>query len=101
MIYQPSMGTEADPTEAPTDKDADSTFFKGDVCGPIAASVNESMFQLVISKWRYAYDSLKETHDYKFLSAAGSLMKNMVIISLLSKNTSLWPKLFSMQGTLV
>ncbi|KAM1817819.1 hypothetical protein ACFX12_002055 [Malus domestica] len=77
-ISKPSMGTEADPTEAPTDKDADSTFFKGDVCGPIAASVNESMFQLVISKWRYAYDSLKETHDYKFLSAAGSLMKNMI-----------------------
>lgn len=41
--------------------------------------MNESMFQLVISKWRSAFDALKETHDYKFLSAAGSLMKNMVI----------------------
>lgn len=41
--------------------------------------MNESMFQLVISKWRYAFDGLKETHDYKFLSAAGSLLKIMVI----------------------
>lgn len=41
--------------------------------------MNDSMFQLVISKWRYAFDGLKETHDYKFLSAAGSLLKIMVI----------------------
>lgn len=58
---------------------ADSTFFKGNICGPIAASMNESMFILVISKWRYAFEGLKETNDYKFLSAAGSLVKIMVI----------------------
>ncbi|KAM3729911.1 hypothetical protein ACB098_12G046900 [Castanea mollissima] len=60
------------------DKDADSTIFRGDICGPIAESMNESMFQLVILKWRNAFDGLKETNDYKFLSAAGSLMKNMI-----------------------
>ncbi|KAI4348017.1 hypothetical protein L6164_008780 [Bauhinia variegata] len=61
-----------------SDKDADSTDFSGQICGPIAASMNDSMFQLVISKWRYAFDGIKETNDYKFLSAAGSLLKNMI-----------------------
>ncbi|KAJ1385396.1 Timeless protein [Sesbania bispinosa] len=60
------------------DKDAHTSDFSGQICGPIAASLNESMFQLVISKWRHAYDGLKETNDYKFLSAAGSLLKNMI-----------------------
>lgn len=36
------------------------------------------MFNIVISRWRETYESLKETNDYKTLSAAGSLMKNMV-----------------------
>ena len=54
------------------------------MCGPIAATMNEAMFQLVVTKWRYAFEGLKETSDFKFLSAAGSLMKNMVIASLLS-----------------
>ncbi|CAB4301968.1 unnamed protein product [Prunus armeniaca] len=89
-ISKPSIG--ADTTEAPTHKDADITFFRGDVCGPIAASMNESMFQLVISKWRYAFDGLKETHDYKFLSAAGSLLKIMIrmldlVLKLLPENS--------------
>lgn len=57
---------------------ADSTIFKGDICGPIAATMSESMFLIVISRWRNAFDGLKETNDYKFLSAAGSLMKIMV-----------------------
>ncbi|XP_008234806.1 PREDICTED: uncharacterized protein LOC103333691 [Prunus mume] len=91
-ISKPSIGAEADTTEAPTHKDADITFFRGDVCGPIAASMNESMFQLVISKWRYAFDGLKETHDYKFLSAAGSLLKIMIrmldlVLKLLPENS--------------
>lgn len=59
-------------------KDGDCTIFKGDVCGPIAQTMNELMFQLVVSKWRNAFDGLKETKDYKFLSAAGSLMKTMI-----------------------
>ncbi|KAI5347141.1 hypothetical protein L3X38_015020 [Prunus dulcis] len=91
-ISKPSISAEADTTEAPTHKDADITFFRGDVCGPIAASMNESMFQLVISKWRYAFDGLKETHDYKFLSAAGSLLKIMIrmldlVLKLLPENS--------------
>lgn len=72
---------EADTSEAQTEH-ADSTFFQGNICGPIAATMNEAMFQLVVTKWRYAFEGLKETGDFKFLSAAGSLMKNMVITSL-------------------
>ncbi|MED6194411.1 hypothetical protein PIB30_028297 [Stylosanthes scabra] len=60
------------------DRDAHSSNFNGQICGPIAAFLNESIFQLVISKWHQAYDGLKETNDYKFLSAAGSLLKNMI-----------------------
>ena len=59
-------------------KNADDTLFHGDICGPIAATMNEAMFLLVISKWHDAFDGLKETNDYKFLSASGSLMKDMV-----------------------
>ncbi|KAK7391297.1 hypothetical protein VNO78_19711 [Psophocarpus tetragonolobus] len=60
------------------DKDSDASDFSGQICGPIAASLNESMFQLVISKWRHAYEGLKKTNNYQFLSAAGSLLKNMI-----------------------
>lgn len=55
------------------------TIFKGNICGPIAASMNESMFLLVISRWRDTFDGLKETKDYNFLAASGSLLKAMVI----------------------
>ncbi|CAH2049299.1 unnamed protein product [Thlaspi arvense] len=70
---------EADACEASLNHQAD-TIFEGNICGPIAASLNEAMFLLVISKWRYAYDGLKETNDYKFVSAAGSLVKTMIRI---------------------
>ncbi|XP_068659821.1 uncharacterized protein [Aristolochia californica] len=60
------------------DESADATLFHGGICGPIAATMNEAMFLLVISKWRDAFDGLKQTHDYKFLSAAGSIMKDMI-----------------------
>lgn len=49
-----------------------------DLCGPIAATMNEAMYSLVISKWREASDGVKITNDYKFLTATGSLMKSMV-----------------------
>lgn len=78
MLQQPNVG--ADPSEAVSDTHLDNTLFGGDICGPIAATMNESMFQLVISRWRVAFEGLKETHDYKFLSAAGCLMKYMVIL---------------------
>ncbi|KAJ8499542.1 hypothetical protein OPV22_010094 [Ensete ventricosum] len=52
--------------------------FDGNICGPVAAIINEAMFNLVISKWLEAFDSLKETKDYKSLSAAGSSFKNMI-----------------------
>ncbi|XP_057425130.1 uncharacterized protein LOC130718546 isoform X1 [Lotus japonicus] len=77
--YSSSKNKEGGDTfETFSDKDADTSDFSGQICGPIAASLNESMFQLVISKWRHAYDGLKETNDYKFLSAASSLLKNMI-----------------------
>ncbi|CAI0546388.1 unnamed protein product [Linum tenue] len=71
---------------------ADSTVFTGDVCGPIAESMKESMFLLVISTWRDAFDSLKQTHEYKLLSVAGSLMKIMIrildlVLKLLPENS--------------
>nr|XP_027110166.1 protein timeless homolog isoform X1 [Coffea arabica] len=62
------------------DQNADKTLFGGTMCGPIAESLNESMFLVLISKWRFAFDGLKETNDYKMLSAAGSLLKIMIRI---------------------
>ncbi|KAL4348537.1 hypothetical protein GQ457_17G024620 [Hibiscus cannabinus] len=76
LTSKPSAGNAT--SEASAEKCADNTFFQGDICGPIAASMNESMFQLVISRWRNAFEGLKETNDYKFLSAASSLLKNMI-----------------------
>ncbi|KAL5718707.1 hypothetical protein ACHQM5_011584 [Ranunculus cassubicifolius] len=69
---------DADLSEVFGNKYADNTLFQGDICGPVAATMNEAMFLLVISKWRSAFEGLKETNDYKSLSAAGSLMKNMI-----------------------
>lgn len=57
----------------------DDILFKGSICGPIAETLTESMFLMVISKWRCAFEALKQTNDYKFLSAAGSLAKVMVL----------------------
>ncbi|KAJ9565068.1 hypothetical protein OSB04_001034 [Centaurea solstitialis] len=69
---------EVNKSESSEDRDADSTFFEGNICGSISETMNESMFLLVISKWRTAFDGLKETNNYKFLSAAGSLTKIMI-----------------------
>lgn len=77
VIKQPALEKEA--LEASTTEFADSTLFKGNICGPIASTMDESMFKLVISKWQDASEDLKKTNNYKFMSAAGSLMKNMVI----------------------
>ncbi|OAY48388.1 hypothetical protein MANES_06G155000v8 [Manihot esculenta] len=78
LTYEPNM--ERDNSHSLSNELADSTIFKGDICGPIAATMSESMFLIVISRWRNAFDGLKETNDYKFLSAAGSLMKIMIRI---------------------
>lgn len=80
MLQQPNIG--ADTSEVLDDTHDDNTHFGGDICGPIAASMNESMFQLVFSHWRNTFEGLKETQNFKFLSAAGSVMKKMVIVSL-------------------
>jgi hypothetical protein len=63
---------------SPSNGHDDTLPFHGDICGPVAATLNEDMFNIVISRWREAYESLKETNDYKTLSTAGSLMKTMV-----------------------
>ncbi|KAH7651526.1 timeless protein [Dioscorea alata] len=65
--------SEAAPDHGPADN-----LFHGSLCGPIAATVNEAMFSLVISKWRETFEGLKQTNDFKSLSAAGSLIKNMI-----------------------
>ncbi|KAK9121617.1 hypothetical protein Syun_019234 [Stephania yunnanensis] len=71
---------------------ADSSLFRGNICGPIATTMKEAMFLLVFSKWRNAFEGLKETNDYKFLSVAGSLMKTMIcmlrlVLKLLPKDS--------------
>ncbi|GJN15264.1 hypothetical protein PR202_gb02160 [Eleusine coracana subsp. coracana] len=63
---------------SPSNRHGENLPFHGDICGPVAATLNEDMFNLVILRWRETYDALKETNDYKTLSAAGSLMKCMV-----------------------
>ncbi|KAF5798186.1 hypothetical protein HanRHA438_Chr07g0300331 [Helianthus annuus] len=68
----------ASKSESSRNHDADSTLFKGNICGSISETMNESMFLLVISKWRSAFEGLKETNNYSFLSAAGSLTKTMI-----------------------
>ncbi|CAN1267612.1 Topoisomerase 1-associated factor 1, partial [Linum perenne] len=74
-----SKETAKDSAQASNDH-GDSTVFTGDVCGPIAESMKESMFLMVISTWRDAFEALKQTHEYKLLSAAGSVMKIMIRI---------------------
>ncbi|CAH2070182.1 unnamed protein product [Thlaspi arvense] len=75
----PATGTE-ETSEISTDENAGGNFSKIDICAPIAATINDRMFSLVISKWRFAFDGLKETKDFKFLSAAGSLVKTMLCL---------------------
>ncbi|KAJ8536836.1 hypothetical protein K7X08_035237 [Anisodus acutangulus] len=67
-------------TQEPMDSRAGSTLFRGCICGPIAESLNVSMFQLVLLRWRYSLETLKETNDRKFLYVAGSLMKTMLLM---------------------
>uniref|UniRef100_A0ACD5TDG3 Uncharacterized protein n=1 Tax=Avena sativa TaxID=4498 RepID=A0ACD5TDG3_AVESA len=63
---------------SPSNESEDNLPFHGDICGPVAATLNEDMFNIVISRWRETYEDLKQIKDYKTLSAAGSLMKNMI-----------------------
>lgn len=79
LICQKACETES-PPEALHNQE-DSAHFKGDICGPVAETINEEMFNLVICRWRETFEGLKQTNDYKTLSAAGSLMKNMVSTS--------------------
>ncbi|KAL1552794.1 protein timeless isoform X1 [Salvia divinorum] len=75
VASKPSIDASNEETSNSLDDDV---LFKGSICGPIAETLTESMFLLVISKWRYAFEALKQTNDYKFLSAAGSLAKVMI-----------------------
>nr|CAB3464414.1 unnamed protein product [Digitaria exilis] len=63
---------------SPSNGHDDNQPFHGDICGPVGSTLNEDMFNIVISRWRETNESLKETNDYKTLSAAGSLMKTMI-----------------------
>jgi xylose isomerase len=79
MSFGQKSVKEIQPSEvSPSNGHDDNLPFHGDICGPVAATLNEDMFNIVISRWREAYESLKETNDYNTLSAAGSLMKTMV-----------------------
>ncbi|XP_042394295.1 protein timeless homolog [Zingiber officinale] len=56
----------------------DKATFHGEVCEPVAATMNEAMLNFVISKWLETFDGLKQTNDYKSLSTIGSLFKSMI-----------------------
>ncbi|XP_010537125.1 PREDICTED: uncharacterized protein LOC104811936 [Tarenaya hassleriana] len=77
LASKPATGKK-ETSELSANENAEGNFSKSDICGPIAATINEQMFSLVISKWRYAFEGLKETNDFKFLSAAGSLVRTML-----------------------
>ncbi|CAH8279425.1 unnamed protein product [Arabidopsis lyrata] len=79
LASNPATGTE-ETSELSTNQKAGVNFSKSDICAPIAATINDRMFLLVISKWRCAFDGLKETKDFKFLYAAGSLVKTMLCL---------------------
>ncbi|XP_013606333.1 PREDICTED: protein timeless homolog isoform X1 [Brassica oleracea var. oleracea] len=79
LASTPARDTEETP-ELSTNQNTGGNFSKSDICAPIAATINDRMFSLVISKWRTAFDGLKETKDFKFLSAAGSLVKIMLCL---------------------
>ncbi|EPS65409.1 hypothetical protein M569_09367, partial [Genlisea aurea] len=69
--------------------DDDTSFHGGSICGPIAETMSEAMFLLVISKWRYAFEGLNQTNNYKFVSVAGSLVKIMIcMLDLVLKQAS-------------
>lgn len=77
--FFPWQPTDEAVNETSNNQQTDSMLFAGSLCGPLSESLNESMFILIISRWRLAFDSLKETNDTTLLSAAGSLVKIMVI----------------------
>ncbi|CAI9278194.1 unnamed protein product [Lactuca saligna] len=54
---------EVNVSETSKDHDAESTLFEANICGSISKTMNETMFLLVVSKWRSIFDGLKETHD--------------------------------------
>lgn len=58
--------------------DVHDTVFQGLICAPIASTMNEPTFNIVISKWHNAFEALKETHDLKSLTTAGALIKEMI-----------------------
>ncbi|XP_021726776.1 LOW QUALITY PROTEIN: protein timeless homolog [Chenopodium quinoa] len=78
QLTKPNTDVSNDSSLNDDDDDDDSTWFKGDICGPIAATMNDSMFILVIAKWQLAFEGLKETKNNPFLSISGSLMKTMI-----------------------
>ncbi|XP_078431748.1 timeless family protein isoform X2 [Wolffia australiana] len=67
------------PGELPGEKDTKPTFH-ADICGPVAVTMQETMFSLVITKWRYSFETLKETSDFKMLSASSAIMKSMICL---------------------
>jgi timeless len=47
-------------------------------CGEIAATMDEEMFNMVVSRWREYADTIKEGKEFSALAAAGALLKDMV-----------------------
>lgn len=52
--------------------------FQGQLCGPIASTMDEHMFRMVVLRWQEFSESAKEKNDWIPLSVTGTLFKEMV-----------------------
>jgi timeless len=57
-----------------------SCVFQGKLCGPVASTMDEDMFAMVVSRWHMYAEGAKETKDWKSLTVTGSLFKEMVLM---------------------
>ncbi|KAH7442845.1 hypothetical protein KP509_02G004400 [Ceratopteris richardii] len=64
-------------TIASLDEDKD-CLFQGLLCGPIASTMDQDMFTMVVLQWHKFADLAKETNDWDSLSTTSSLFKEMI-----------------------
>ncbi|KAI5080095.1 hypothetical protein GOP47_0005574 [Adiantum capillus-veneris] len=54
------------------------SLFQGQFCGPVASTMAQDMFVMVVSRWHTYSEAAKEANDWASLSIASSLFKEMV-----------------------
>ncbi|MCO5566400.1 hypothetical protein L7F22_020077 [Adiantum nelumboides] len=52
--------------------------FQEQLCGPVASTMDQDMFVMVVSRWHAYSEAAKEANDWTSLSIASSLFKEMV-----------------------